>query len=302
VIDHENGQPGRLACVIAAHTDPAQVRRLVAALDPFPVFLHCDVATGDEVFRQMTEGLPARVTLLPRRRTPWANWANVALELEGIRAAVETTDATHIAVMMTGTDYPLASTEEIAGHLGTIRGTSVTDSQPLPLPQWGRGGGAWRLRYRFWAWRKRIIWLPLPRRLPRGVVPAGGSQQKLLSREHAEALLRAVDRRPELARFWRRTWIPEETFVHSVLHTPELVPGFEEQRLVGHSWYIGWDGGRHKSPPFLTAADLPELQRQVAEQPGGVPKLLARKFSTSVDTAVLDEIDRSLRGLAPADV
>jgi hypothetical protein len=47
----------------------------------------------------------------------------------------------------------------------------------------------------------------------------------------------------------------------------------------------------------LTSADLPEIRRLVEEQPRGVPKLLARKFSTSLDGAVLDEIDRSLRGV-----
>lgn len=285
--------PG-LACVVLAHTDPDHVRRLVQALDPFPVFLHCDVRTPDDVFERMTAGLPARVTVLPRRRTAWARWENVAAELDGYRAALATTGASHVAVL-TGTDYPLMSTAEMVEHLQQLPGRSVTESQPLPMPQWGRDGGYWRLRFRFAAWRKRMLLLPLPRRLPRGVAFAGGSQLKVLAREDAAAVLRAVDDRPELVRFWRSTWIPDETFVYSVLHTPELVPDFERRRLTGNAWFIRWGETRRKSPPWLTSADLPVLRQVRADPRGGVPTFFARKFSSSVDPTVVDEIDQTLR-------
>jgi hypothetical protein len=284
-----------VACVVLAHTDAAQVRRLVAALDPSPVFLHCDARTPEDTFTSMTRDLPARVTVQPRRRTPWASWETVEAELDGYRAALASTEASHIAVL-TGSDYPLVSAAAITAFLATIPGRSVTESRPLPIPQWGHGGGWWRLRYRFGAWRKHMIWLPVPRRLPGGVVYAGGSQLKLLAREHAAAVVRAVDERPDLIRFWRRTWIPDETFVHSLLHTPGLVPDFAGERLAGSVWYIRWDGGPRKSPPWLTSADLPELLRLRADPPGGVPLLFARKFRSSVDPTVLDVIDDSLRG------
>src|SRR3954454_16524877 len=88
-----------LACVVLAHTDPEQVRRLVTALAPFPVFLHCDARTPDDVFARMTTDLPDRVRLMPRRRTAWARWENVAAELDGYRAALVDTDASHVAVL-----------------------------------------------------------------------------------------------------------------------------------------------------------------------------------------------------------
>jgi hypothetical protein len=211
--------------------------------------------------------------------------------LDGYRAALKT-GASHVAVL-TGTDYPVMSTAAIADALGGMLGRSITESSPLPIPQWGHGGGYWRLRYRFGAWRKHMLWLPVPRRLPSGIVFAGGSQLKVLAREHVEAVVRTVQARPDLVRYWRSTWIPDETFVYSVLHTPELVPGFLERRVEGNAWYIRWDGAARKSPPWLTSADLPELARRRSEPPGGVPTFFARKFS-SADPAVLDEID-SLR-------
>jgi hypothetical protein len=287
--------PASLACVVLAHTDPLHVRRLVSALDPFPVFLHCDARTAQPVFDEMSAGLPARVTVLPRRRTPWGSWGNVAAELDGYRAALLGTDATHVAVL-SGSDYPLASSQEIAGFLVARRGRSIGWCFTLPKQGW-RGGGYWRLRYRFAVWRKHMLPLPVPRPLPRGVTLAGGSQWKILARHHAEGLLQAVDRRPDLVRRWRRTWIPDETFVYSLLHTPGLVPGWRDEHLTSDPWVVLWsDGGEGKSPAWLTTADLEVLGSRRCDGSGRDPAIFARKFATAVDTDVLDRIDRSFRG------
>ncbi|SFF51230.1 beta-1,6-N-acetylglucosaminyltransferase [Blastococcus tunisiensis] len=285
-----------LACVVLAHTDPVHVRRLVAALDPFPVFLHCDARTPGDVYDRMTASLPDRVTLLPRRSTPWGGWGAVEAELDGYRAALAATDATHVA-LLSGSDYPLMASAAIAGTLAGLPGRSIAWSRPMPVPEWGLGGGLGRLRYRFAPWRKRTLVLPLPRRLPRGVVPAGGSQSKVLARSHAAAVLRVLDGRPDLVRRWRRTWIPDETFVYSVLHTPALVPGWERERIRAGAWVIHWaERGPAKSPAWLTVDDLDMLRRVCADPPDGAAKFFARKFGTAVDTAVLDEIDASFRG------
>src|SRR5688572_24210083 len=110
--DTESGVPPVLACVILAHTDPTHVRRLIDALAPFPVVLHCDRSTPAHVFADMTRDLPDRCVVLERQSTGWAKWENVSAELEGFRAALAT-GATHVAVL-TGSDYPLASTAHIA--------------------------------------------------------------------------------------------------------------------------------------------------------------------------------------------
>jgi hypothetical protein len=55
-----------VACLVFAHNDPAQVRRLRDALDPFPVFLHVDRRTGPAQFAELTEGLPATSVVEPR--------------------------------------------------------------------------------------------------------------------------------------------------------------------------------------------------------------------------------------------
>lgn len=283
-----------LACVVLAHTDPVHVRRLVEALDPFPVFLHCDRRTSPAVFEQMCRGLPRRVRVLDRQVTGWATWGTVAAELAGYRAALAETDSEHIA-LLTGSDYPLAGSTEIQAFLADHVGRSFVHWHRLPKPDWGRSGGLARLRYRHRALGKRMLRVPVPRRLPRDVVLAGGSQLKVLARPHARRLLEAVDTRPDLAAFWRSSWTPDETFVHSVLGTPSLVPGWADESVNALLWYIGWDDRRRKSPPYLSTRDLAALLAARRASEDGPPKVFARKFATDVDTHVLDRVDALLR-------
>lgn len=280
-----------LACVILAHEDPQHVRRLIAALDPFPVFLHCDASTRHDVFAAMVEGLPDRCVVMPRMRTGWARWENVVAELEGYRLALATTSASHIA-MLSGSDYPLAGPAEVRTSLAELGARSLAAVLPLPYPHWGRRGGFDRLRYRHWAFRKRMLRLPVPRRLPTDVVLAGGSQMKLLARHHAAAVVAAADSRPSLERFWRRSWVADETFVPTLLSTPQFVPDWAAAHLSGSAWFIGWPGPRQKSPAWLESSDFEALATSRAEAAlTPTPKLFARKFATESSTPLLDALD-----------
>ena len=291
---HRPPTPPEFACVILAHQDPAHLHRLIAALDPFPVYLHVDVRVDDATYRSMIDGLPARVTLLDRQRTGWARWENVSAELEGYRAALRDPRIEHVA-LLTGTDYPLAAADRIAEVLAGLRGRSVTTVRRLPRPGWGRSGGLARLRYRHWVVDKRCLRLPIPRRLPADVLLAGGSQLKVLARRHAQDVLDAADSRPDLVRFWRRSWIPDETFVPSMLSTPQICPTWSEHHVDAELWWIGWDGAARKSPPWLTMEHWDTLVQRASSSAQTPPRLFARKFSSTVDVEVLDAIDEHLR-------
>lgn len=289
---------GGVTCVVLAHNDPPHVARLLAALDPFPVVLHCDARTPRAAFDQMLSGARGRcVPVYPRRVARWAQWDIVAAELDAYRIALEVSDAQHI-VVMAGSDYPLASTADIQDVLAAHAGKSVCFLRPMPLPDWGRTGGTARLRYRHWAWNKHMVRLPLPRRLPRDIVTSGGSVQKVLSRQHVRQLLDIVDSRPDLVRFWRRTWAADETFIPSLLLSPELGIDWASQHVQGRLWRIGWDGTRRKSPAWLTLDRFDWLKSARDDPAGPVPAVFARKFSTARSTELLDRIDVELRRTA----
>jgi hypothetical protein len=287
-----------LACVILAHHDPHQVHRLVEALSPLPVLVHVDARADDAMFEAITAELPSRAVVLPRRPTAWATWGAVEAEIEGYRAALAIPGITHVA-LLSGADYPTSSVAEIRDLLRRHRDDSFVVSDRLPYSEWGRSGGLDRLRYRHWARGKRMLRLPIPRALPRGIVFAGGSSSKILAVDHARRVVDAYEKRPDLVRFWRRTWSSDETFVVSVLSTPELVPGYAEHSVNTHLWWIDWDGPRKKSPPFLTVEQLPELLLRRWDDQQEHLFLFARKFSTDASSEVMDALDAEF-GLRPS--
>ena len=287
----------KLGCVVLAHQDPRHLRRLIAALDPFPVYLHCDLRTPGDTFEQMITDLPQRCLVLDRVATGWAQWGFVHAEIAGYRAALADPGVSHIA-LLTGSDYPLAPTSEISAFLVQHPGESFALFHPLPYALWGHSGGIARIRFRHWAYRKHMIRLPVPRRLPSAVVLAGGSTSRILARKHAEAVVAAYDANPDLVRFWRRSWCPDETFVPSVLSTPEFAADWAQEHVDRSMWWIGWDGSARKSPPWLGIEHFDALARACAAGTGGLGYAFARKFATAYDTTVLDAIDRQLRGVS----
>jgi hypothetical protein len=112
-----------------------------------------------------------------------------------------------------------------------------------------------------------------------------------LTRAAVDAVLGFAARRPDVARFYRRSWIPDEMFVPTaVMNSPAAGPVANESLS-----FIRWSqaGGRH--PDVLGAGDLDALAgatRGPSDVGGhGRRKLFARKFD---DGRVLDLIDDRL--------
>lgn len=287
---------------MVAHDNPAQLHRLIEAVAPLPVFLHVDGSTPDELHAEMTDGLDrSRVRFLPRLRAGWARYEVLAAELTGYRVALAETDAEHL-ILLTGTDHPLVSTDTLIEVLGGHQDQSFGDIFPLPASHWGPLNGYDRFIVPQFPWRKHRLALPIPRRIPRGLVPAGGSQSKILCRRHAELVLRVLREHPRLRGFFRRCWTPDEVAIPSILMSPEFGGHwFDESVPGGPVFHIDWgnEPGRkpNKSPRWLDQTDLPVLA-DAAHRPG-VPVLFARKFDDAA-AEVVARIDAEQRGVSGA--
>ena len=308
-----------IAAVVLAHGDPVHLRRLVAALDDVPVFLHCDAKTPEPVFRCMTQGLPARVTVCPRIPTNLSSWSLVEAELLALRAALAQTSAEHIMVL-SGSDYPLASMHELSAELDGWQNRSWLWNVSIPFSPWDTprhpDGGLWRFKHHFISHRGHVLFLrgiplrwPMKRQVPPEVTLRASSQWKIYARHHAQQLLRVVDTRPDLIRFWRSTLVPDESFAASVLASPSLLGADALPACPTNAWYVHWPGGRVDHPDSLRAKDFSKLaalgsasgpraavgDRQSAEAVPSYRRFFARKFATDVDVDVLDRIDAELR-------
>lgn len=309
-----------LAAVVLAHTDPCHLRRLVAALDGIPIFLHCDAKTAAPVLADMIGSLPKNVKVLEQLATSLASWSLVAAEIAGVRAALARTRADHIAVL-SGTDYPLVSMQVLVEELDAWREQSYVWNHTMPFRPWDtsrhRDGGLWRLRRRFVMRHDQVMfvrdvplrWPFLRVSLPAEIEPRASSQWKIYARHHAARLLDVIDTRPDLLRFWRSTLIPEESFAASILGSRAIMGGAALPPCWAHAWYMRWREDGQEHPRWLGHKDFDDLAAAraadsvgpdeafrpwtVQERPGR--KFFARKFSSSVDPEVVDRIDAELR-------
>jgi hypothetical protein len=303
-----------LAAIILAHDDPAKVRRLLAALGGLEVLLHCDRRTPPHVFKEMVREAGPAVRVLPRLATTLASWSLVEAELRALRVWLETSRAEHV-VVLSGGCYPLVPVSEICDELEAWSGRTRMLLNAFPYEPWGKrlnaGGGLWRVRRRFLTYRGQIVRVagaPVPifnREIPRSLALRASSQWKIYARPHAAALLRVLDEHPELVRFWRTTFVPDESCAASILSSPELVGAVCDEICDDLPWYLDWSQtARGGHPRWLTAGDLPALtaagaaprrprERFVADR-NGYRKLFARKIASS-ETALLDAIDERLR-------
>jgi hypothetical protein len=278
------------AFVILAHQRPGQVLRLIDSLGGAPTFLHVDDAAHREVFDALAHGAHRRdaVHLLPRKRTAWAGWGIPEATLAGLRAAH--VHGSRHAVVLSGQDYPLVPPDRIQEFSRRNPQTSFVSNWELPTPLWGRRGGMERVRYWHQPIRGHRFRLPIPRRLPRGIAPFGGSAWSMLSRLAIEDLLRFTARRPDVVRFYRHTWIPDEMFIHTAL----MNAGSESEIVNENLWFMDWgDGGKH--PRVLDTGDSDALLEAAGEESdaGGSAraKLFARKFDAAADSEILDVLD-----------
>ena len=223
----------RIAFILLTHKDPQgvvdQARRLTATGDH--VAIHYDRSAPAEDYRLIRQALAAEpgVAFAPKRfRCGWGEWSLVAATLSALREAERRfPQATHF-YMLSGDCMPIKSAEYARDFLDRddcdyIEAFDFFDSDWIKTSI-----KAERLIYRHWfneRRNKRLFYasldiqkrLGLDRGLPKGIQVMIGSQWWCLRRHTVEAVLALIRQRPDLPRFFRTTWIPDETFFQTLV-------------------------------------------------------------------------------------
>lgn len=228
----------RIAFILLCHKDPAgiidQAKRLTAAGDF--IAIHFDGRAPQAAYAAIRAALadnPA-VTFAARRiRCGWGEWSLVAATLEGVKAAAEAfPQATHF-YLLSGDCMPIKSAE-YAHALLDADDCDYIESFDFLGSDWIKTGiREERLIYRHpfnERTHKRLFYasisvqqrLGLSRRVPADLQVQIGSQWWCLRRSTIEAILEFAERRPDVMRFFRLTWIPDETFFQTLVR--HLVP------------------------------------------------------------------------------
>ncbi|MCU4653311.1 beta-1,6-N-acetylglucosaminyltransferase [Roseibacterium sp. SDUM158016] len=231
----------KIAFILLCHKDPdaiiRQAERLTASGDC--VAIHFDARAPVEAYQKIREALADRadVTFAARRaKCGWGEWSLVRATLNAVEAAVEAfPDATHF-YMLSGDCAPVKSAAYAHAFLDAADRDYI-ESFDFFASDWIKTGlKRERLVYRHVVnerTQKRLFYgmmalqrrLGLERRIPADIQVMIGSQWWCLRRRTIEAILDFIRQRPDVVRFFRTTWIPDETFFQTLVR--HLVPDRE---------------------------------------------------------------------------
>jgi hypothetical protein len=231
----------RIAYILLCHKDPegiiAQAERLTAVGDY--IAIHFDARAKAADFDKIHAALAsnANVTFAKRRvKCGWGEWSLVEATLQAVSAASDTFPrATHF-YMLSGDCMPIKSAEFAHAFLDRDD-VDYVESFDFFNSDWIKTGiKEERLIYRhffnershkalFYASMRLQDRLKLARKVPADIGMQIGSQWWCLRRRTVEWVLDFCKKRSDVMRFFRTTWIPDETFFQTLVR--HLVPEHE---------------------------------------------------------------------------
>jgi hypothetical protein len=231
----------KIAFILLCHKNPEaiirQAERLTATGDY--VSIHFDARAPAEAFTRLRDALKDRpgVTFATKRvKCGWGEWSLVRASLNGLEAAVEAFPrATHF-YMLSGDCAAVKSADYAHAFLDRVDADYIESFDFLASDWIKTGLKRERLVYRHVfneRTQKRLFYgmmnlqrrLKLERKVPSDIQVMIGSQWWCLRRRTVEAVLDFIKARPDVVRFFRTTWIPDETFFQTLVR--HLVPDRE---------------------------------------------------------------------------
>ncbi len=231
----------KIAYILLCHKGPeaiiGQAEMLTAAGDY--IAIHFDGRAKPEDFLQIKAALAdnPNVTFARKRiKCGWGEWSLVQATLLAVEAAVQAFPrATHF-YMLSG-DCAAIKSARYAHDFLDAEDVDYIESFDYFDSDWIKTGmKEERLIYRHWFNERKHKWLfdtslalqqrlGLKRAIPRDIQVQIGSQWWCLRRRTVEWILEFTRKRPDVIRFFRTTWIPDETFFQTLVR--HLVPDTE---------------------------------------------------------------------------
>jgi hypothetical protein len=315
-----SSEPGHFTYVVLSHRDPEQVERLVGALHALSPGAAV-IVSHDTAGSPAPAVVDERDRVL--ERTDGAAWGRFALVDAALDAFRHLPPATDWVVVISGQDYPvvdLAAWEEelrASGADAVYFRMTLSDRVRFGRKRNGYGHNLARYQQRHfhftgrrgpavvrrWRWQLQRAATHLQPLLSYWVLPDGsralgvrrlrtpfderflcykGTQWMALSHRAVERVL-AVDREGTLRRYYERTLIPDESYIHTIVgNDPELA-------VLGRSVSDAAFDAHHPNPEVVTPEELEERLGAAARSRAA----FIRKVDPS-HPEVLDALDRRL--------
>jgi hypothetical protein len=223
-----NGSLGFVMLVHASLERASQVARHWAR-SGCPVVVHIDARVGDAdmaAFRRAVAGI-GNLRFARRHRCDWGTFSIVAATLAACETMLDEFPEVNHVFLASGSCLPLRPVPELRAYLARYPGTDFIESVTAADVTWAAGGldtERFTLRFPFsWRRHRRLFdgyvrlqrRLGFRRRIPEGLNPHLGSQWWCLTRATLSAILKDPRRR-EFDRYFRRVWIPDESYFQTL--------------------------------------------------------------------------------------
>lgn len=223
----------KIAFILLCHKDPdaiiKQANRLTAAGDY--ISIHFDASANRTHFEMIHTALgenPNVVFATKRIKCGWGEWSLVQATLNAVEAAErQFPRATHF-YMLSGDCQPIKTAGFVHDYLDD-NDCDFIESFDYFESDWIKTGfKEERLIYRHFFNERAHKWLfylsfnvqrklGLRRKIPDDIQVQIGSQWWCLRRRTVEAILQFSSKRKDVMRFFRTTWIPDETFFQTIV-------------------------------------------------------------------------------------
>ncbi|MGB1234541.1 MAG: DUF5928 domain-containing protein [Planktomarina sp.] len=231
----------KIVFILLCHKDPAAIIQQADCLTAVGdyVSIHFDGSAPADAFRAIKEGTSGNPNICfakQRLKCGWGEWSLVQATLNAVQAGYDAfPDATHF-YMVSG-DCQAIKTAEFSKNFLDAKDVDYIESFDYFESDWIKTGmKEERLIYRHYfnertqkkrfylAYRaqQRMGWT---RKIPEDIEVMIGSQWWCLRRKTIEWVLDFTRKRKDVMRFFRRTWIPDETFFQTIVR--HVVPGHE---------------------------------------------------------------------------
>jgi hypothetical protein len=248
--------------LIHAHKDLAQLNTLVEQLrdDDFITYVNLDRKSDIDPARVH----PAARLVSKRIDVRWGGFSQVQATLNSLQQIVDEVPAFDKVIFLSAQDFPLLPNEGLKRELAALADRELLDTVPIGEGGWPvafryeyfyREGGSWFERAASKLANRLLRALGRRRRMPRGLVPWGGSSWWALSRGCVDVLLDTVARDRALIRFFRTVQCPDEMFFQTlVMNSP-----WRERVLGENLRHIQWPRHGARNPKILDEADFEDI-------------------------------------------
>ncbi len=280
----------KIACLILAHKDPQQVKKLIHLLtdEQIDFFIHLDKKTNIIPFQHELSN--DRITFIKNRvRT---NRGELSLVQATINSLEEITkkDSYNYINFISGQDLPLISGRQFVEFLSINKGTEFICAKPYDATDiWWKKNEPRLFEYNLQNWKipgkytiQKIMNAILPKRMfPDGYTLTGNSQWFCITTDCAKYILKSIHEKSPIVNYFNYVWGSDEFFFSTIVYNSSFKENIKE-----NLHFVKWDNVIDGHPETLEEKDYNEIINS--------EKIFARKFDKDHDEKIIRLIEERI--------